>query len=263
MSTVHVDAMGLTAPGMAGWSEGREVLTGRSAYLAEEVPPSKPEMLPANERRRISPTIRLALKVAEEAVSGSSLDMHCMSSVFATCDGDTEIIDRICMALTLPERPVSPTQFHNSVHNAPAGYWAIAAHSPMPSTTVSAYRASFAAGLMEAASQLQVDGRPVLLVGYDHTAPDPLKPCVGSFPPFAVAMAMSPLATPGSRRLGLEIVHDQHESRVELDDLETLRNSNPTAVALPLLQALARDGAERIVLPHVNGLQLAVDVDAR
>ena len=39
--------------------------------------------------------------------------------------GDT--IHAVCTALTEPDYPVSPTRFSNSVHNAPAGYWSIAA----------------------------------------------------------------------------------------------------------------------------------------
>ena len=179
MKSAHVDAVGLLGPGLAGWSDAAEILAGRRAYTPADQAPGKPELLPANERRRVSSTIRLALAVAEEAMRGSRFDMQDICSVFATCDGDTETIDRICTALTLPDRPVSPTQFHNSVQNAPAGYWAIAARSPMPSSTISAYRASFAAGLMEAVAQLEVESRPVLLVAYDHTVPDPLAAAAG------------------------------------------------------------------------------------
>ena len=261
MSTVHVDALGLAGPGLASWRDGARLLAGQNGYRTGESPRCTSALLPANERRRVSSTVRLALKVAEEAMASSSLPMDGVCSVFATRDGDTEVIHRICVALAQPERPVSPTQFHNSVHNAAAGYWAIAAHSSMPSTTVSAYHASFVAGLMEAYAQLEVEARPVLLVAYDHPAPAPLAACVGSYPPFAVAMVLSPEATPQSMRLRIETVTRQPLHRMTCDALERLRSGNPAACGLPLLSALASGGAERVVLPHVNGLQLAVDVE--
>ena len=261
MKPVHVDALGLAGPGFASWRDGVCLLTDEDAYRAGESPRCVPELLPANERRRVSATVRLALKVAEEAMTHSSLPLDGVCSVFATCDGDTEIIDKICVALTQPERPVSPTQFHNSVHNAAAGYWAIAAHSPMPSTTVSAYHASFVAGLLEACVQLEVEAWPVLLVAYDHPAPAPLAACVGAYPPFAVAMVLSPEATGQSTRLRIETVSGQPVACMVNDALERLRTGNPAAGGLPLLRALASGSAARIVLPHVNGLQLAVDVE--
>ena len=40
-----------------------------------------------------------------------------------------QVIHEICEALATDEREVSPTRFHNSVHNASAGYWGIATRS--------------------------------------------------------------------------------------------------------------------------------------
>lgn len=261
MKSVHVDAVGLAGPGMASWQDSLAVLADESAYRAGESPLCTSKLLPANERRRVPLSARLALQVAEEAMAQSSLDIGSVCSVFATCHGDTEIINRICVALTEPGRPVSPTQFHNSVHNAAAGYWAIAAHSPMPSTTVCAYHASFVAGLMEAVAQLQVEVRPVLLVAYDYPAPDPLAALVGAFAPFAVAMVLSPDATPRSTPLRIATVSRQPVQGMICGELERLRVSNPAACGLPLLRVLAAGTPGRVILPHVNGLQLAVDVE--
>jgi Beta-ketoacyl synthase, N-terminal domain len=261
MKPVHVDAVGLAGPGMASWQDSLAVFADESAYRAGESPQFTSRLLPANERRRASSTVRLALQVAEEAMAQSSLAIDSVCSVFATCHGDTEIINRICIALTEPGRPVSPTQFHNSVHNAAAGYWAIAAHSPMPSTTVCAYHASFVAGLMEAVAQLQVEVRPVLLVAYDYPVPEPLAAAVGAYAPFAVALVLRPDATPGSTRLHIETVSRQPVQGMKCGQLERLRVSNPAACALPLLRALATGASGRVILPHINGLQLAVDVE--
>ncbi len=262
MTTAHVDAMGLAGPGMASWKDSIAALAHESAYRAGESPGWESKLLPANERRRVSATVRLALQVAEEAMAQSSLAMDSVCSVFATCHGDTEIINRICVALTEPQRPVSPTQFHNSVHNAAAGYWAIAAHSPMPSTTVCAGNATFAAGLMEAVAQLQVEATPVLLVAYDYPPPEPLAASAGTYPPFAVAMVLRPDATARSAPLRLATVSGQPVQGMNCKELEELRVSNPAACGLPLLRLLATGISGRVILPHVDGLQLAVDVEA-
>jgi hypothetical protein len=261
MSVVHVEALGLAGPGMADWPSSIEMLADEGRYRRGEIPPCTSQWLPANERRRVSATVRLALKVAEEAMVRSGVDIQSVCSVFATCHGDTEIMDKICVALTQPERPVSPTQFHNSVHNAAAGYWAIAARSPMPSTTVCAYGASFVAGLMEACAQIQMQARPVLLVAYDHPIPEPLAACAGSYPPFAVAMLLCPEASAQSTRLHMQMANGQPLEPMVNADLESLRLANPAAGALPLLRTLATGSGGRVVLPHVHGLQLAVQVE--
>src|SRR3546814_10360262 len=80
-----------------------------------------------------------------------------LATVFAGSDADMAILQRISAALATPERIVSPTDFHNSVHNAAAGYWGIGTGSRAPSTTLAGYDASFALGLLEAG--LQVVGR--------------------------------------------------------------------------------------------------------
>jgi hypothetical protein len=261
VTPVYLDAVGLAGPGLVSWRDSLAVLADESAYRVGESSRCASKLLPANERRRVSATVRLALQVAEEAMAQSSLAMDSVCSVFATCHGDVEIINSICVALTEPQRSVSPTQFHNSVHNAAAGYWAIAAHSPMPSTTVCACQASFVAGLMEAVAQLQVEARPVLLVAYDYPAPEPLAASVGAYPPFAVAMVLRPDPTPRSTRLALQTVSGQPVQGMHCGALEGLRVSNPAACGLPLLRLLATGASGRVILPHVNGLQLAVEVE--
>ncbi|MET0042628.1 MAG: beta-ketoacyl synthase chain length factor, partial [Candidatus Thiodiazotropha sp. 6PLUC3] len=80
-------------------------------------------------------TIKIALQAAEEALRDYS-DSEGVLSVFSSSEGDLDIIDQICLALSQEDRPVSPTQFHNSVHNAPAGYWSIGSGSHQGSTSL-------------------------------------------------------------------------------------------------------------------------------
>src|SRR6185436_6052055 len=96
------------------------------------------------------------------------------------------------------EREISPTRFHNSVHNAAAGYWSIATRSREPSTSLCCYDASFAAGLLESAAQVASDPRQVALISYDEPYPEPLHATRPIASEFGVALILSPEETGGS-----------------------------------------------------------------
>jgi len=87
-----------------------------------------------------------------------------------------------CKTLASDDRSISPTRFHNSVHNAPAGYWGIASGAMTPATVLCAHDASFGAGLLEALTQLAVDGSlgfergGTLLIAYDMPIPSRCTP---------------------------------------------------------------------------------------
>ena len=90
-----------------------------------------------------------------------------MAMVFAASGGDGETVHEILSVLATAQREVSPTRFHNSVHNAPSGYWAVATGSRAPSTSLCAFDDSFAAGMLEAAVQATVQDCPITLIAYD------------------------------------------------------------------------------------------------
>src|SRR3546814_2131149 len=82
--------------------------------------------------------------------------------------------DLLCTTLASDARALSPTRFHNSVHNAAAGYWTIGTGCHAPSTAISSFDASFAQGLLEALVQLRTGAQAVLLVAYDAPSAGPL-----------------------------------------------------------------------------------------
>jgi hypothetical protein len=252
MNEIHISGIGLAAPGLAGWEEGQRCLAGETDYEATPLPRLTPEILPPNERRRTSPIMRLALAVAYEAAQ--------LASVFASASGDMEIIHAICETLASSDPAISPTQFHNSVHNAPAGYWSIASKSRAPSTSLSAFDASFAAGLMEAATQVGLEGGSVLLAAYDVPPPFPISEARPVREPFGCALVLTQEASAASSAcLTLELVKDQEETVLDHAGLEALRRDNPAARALPLLKALAEGATARLVLPYLPGRQLLVE----
>src|SRR3546814_15018794 len=89
------------------------------------------------------------------------------------------ILQRSSAALATPERIVSPTDFHNSVHNAAAGYWGIGTGSRAPSTTLAGYDAAFALGLLESGLQVVGDRRAVLPVVFDELGRASVRASVG------------------------------------------------------------------------------------
>lgn len=259
---VTICGTGLVAPGLPDWQLGRAVLRGQSPYEADEVPVFDAGLLPPNERRRATYTVRLALRVAQEAMASAPISTPAeLCSVFACSGGDTEGLDRICSALTLPGKPVSPNLFHNSVHNAPAGYWAIAAGSTAPSTSLSAYDSTFAAGLLDAFSLVAAMNQVALLVAYDMRPPEPLFPFRPLVAPFAVALVVCPAAMEHKGvRLRMTIASDRQEDRMPEHGLERLRAGNPAARSLPMLAAIARGGERTVVLPYLPESQLVVEL---
>src|SRR6185295_9338734 len=172
--TLYVNGIGTLGPGLADWAGSRAVLAGKSpSYDAVPTEPSA-SLLPPNERRRSSESVRWALHVAQEAMQQAEADAREVATVFASSDGETGVLDRLCTALATPQRAISPTLFHHSVHNAAAGYWSIATRSQQSSTALCCYDASFCAGLLEAAAFASVEKKFVLLVAYDLPPPRPL-----------------------------------------------------------------------------------------
>lgn len=254
-------AIGLSMPGLSDWTSAVPVLRGEQAYVFAPLVPTPSNLLPPNERRRAPLAVRLAFAAAEDAMRNGALDPTQWATVFASSDADTPIIHRIAASLAEPARVVSPTDFHNCVHNAAAGYWSIAAQCRLPSTSLSAWDASFAAGLVEAATFALVEALPVLLLAYDIPPPEPLFATRPIAQPAAVAFALRKpdSGLPVLASLTLKLEGDAVKSRCEAAGLEALRVANPAARALPLLIALARGEAATLHLPAVRG-RLAVSV---
>ena len=220
------------------------MLAGAAAFEPSAVQRPAISLLPPAERRRCAPSVAWALAVAQEAVAGSGLDAGAFGVVFVSSDGDGDIVHRLCSALATPAAAVSPTDFHNSVHNAATGYWSIGAHSQAASTALCAYDASFAAGLLEAACQIATEQRPVLLVAVDLPYPAPLARLRPVRHGLAVALALAPGA-------GLEIsLEDGAPSGLPAALREF--GGNASAACLPLLAALARREEARVRLPFAE-----------
>jgi hypothetical protein len=252
---IGVEAVELRGSGLASWSLGRAVLAGIEQHAAAPVTLEPPAQLSPAERRRAIPSVKLALAVAAGAVEQSGLDARTLPAVFASSGADGDTISAILAALAIPAREVSPTRFHNSVHNAPSGYWGIAVQSQEAVTSLSAYEASFAAGLLEAGVQAVSCGRPILLVAYDLPYPEPLDSARRIAASFGVAFVLSSVAsatTIAELLIRISASPAGEVSHCSDQGLEALRCGNPAARSLPLLVMLAARsaGTVRLDLPY-------------
>ena len=257
-----VEGIGLLGPGLDGWLVGRSVLAGEAAYVAAPTNLRASDMLPPAERRRAGVPIKLALTVGQEAFLQAGRETKTASTVFTSSGGDNDNVHAINGILATAPREVSPTRFHNSVHNAAAGYWCIAAGSHEPSTSLCAHDASFAAGLLESATQVTVDDAVVALVAYDHPYPEPLN----TVRPITAAFGMALILTPRKTEKSLASIEvdfisgNTRETTMQDAGLEVLRRGVPAARCLPLLAALASGKAVQISIPYFdeNHLDLRV-----
>ena len=257
-----VESAAILAPGLTGWAESRAVLADEKNYVASPLAPPVADLLPAVERRRTGSMVKLALAVGHQALACAGRPVDSVATVFVSSGGDGDVINDICLTLAGSDRQVSPTRFHNSVHNAPSGYWGIATHAHHPSTSLCGFDWSFTIGLMEAAAQIQVEREEVLLVAYDAPYPEPIGSVRRLVEPFGVALLFTRDRT--ARTMAeMELTMDaspQEISRMNDVALERLRTGNPCARALPLLAALAGAKRQQVTLERNAGQTISISV---
>lgn len=253
MGPVYIQGIGIYGRGMVGWDQARAVLAGEAGWCDEDPPKLNPAILPAATRRRTGDYIRLGVEVAREAVERAAVAGSSLASVFATADADGAIAHAICQAVAQPEPMVSPTQFHNSVANAPAGYWSQAVQCFEPSTSIAGWDGAFVTGLLEACIQMATEDRDVLLVSHDVPFPEPLHQVRTIEGNFGVAMVLARQPTANTlAALAFELNTGDTVTTLEDAALERLRLGNPAARVLPLLQAIVRGGEQTVNLEYVG-----------
>ena len=255
-----IEGIGFLSPGLNDWPAARAVLRGEAAYTAAASVLPAPSILPAAERRRASRVVKLTLAIGLEAAAHAEADISQLATVFTASGADGHNCHALCEQLASDDRQISPTRFHNSVHNAAAGYWGIATGAMAPCQVICAYDASFGAGLIDALGQVVLDRQPTLLIAYDSEYPEPLF----AKRPVPDVAGVSLLLTPerSERSLASITVTPASTAAEPIGDnaLEALRVSIPALRALPLLQKLARGEAGQVCLDYLPPMQLQVDI---
>lgn len=261
---LYIDGVALWSPRLPGWERARRILAGQESAPTEDAPRPAPELLPPTERRRAPDTVALAVDAGSRACAAAGRDPAALACVFSSMHGDLAITDYMCSTLANDPKLVSPTKFHNSVHNAAAGYWSIGTGCTRPYTSLSAGDQSFGAGLLETCVQALASGEAVLLVAYDIDARGALAPVAASANKLSVGLVVSPVRserTVAEFDWALLAGEDQMVSQARAENAAFVAG-NSTEFCLPLMEALALPGAHEILClaTPTLGMQLRLRV---
>lgn len=256
---IGIEGIGAWAPELPDWQSAQRLFVHNAPVHATAARPAAAVLAPG-ERRRAPESVLIAVEAAQQACAMARRDPRDLSHVFASAYGDIGINDYLCATLARAPFDVSPTKFHNSVHNAPAGYWAIASACMRASTAVSAGAASFGAGLLETAVRACDESEPVLLVASDVAARGPLADVVTSRSAFAAAFVLAPCSATSAAILRLSTGNGTPPLAPVPPLLHASHAGNPAAASLPLLAALARRGSGALAIAAAPSLYLNVEI---
>ncbi|HEV7606659.1 MAG TPA: beta-ketoacyl synthase chain length factor [Steroidobacteraceae bacterium] len=246
---LFIDGIALWSQQLPGWERARRILSGIEPAPLEPAPRPTPALLPPAERRRAPDTVSVAIAAGVEACAAAGREASSLPSVFTSTHGDLAITDYMCAMLASDPALLSPTKFHNSVHNAAAGYWSIATGSTRAYTAITAGAYSFGAGLLETCVQVIAGKEAVLLVAYDIDARGPLSSMVSSRHTLSAGFVIAPGRSPHTVAefdLRLDAATNVTESRARPDNA-ALVAGNAIESCLPFMEALAVAGTRELV----------------
>ena len=260
---VAIEGVAFWASRLPGWDLAQAVIRGEQP--APEAPSARPSptLLAPTERRRAPDTVAVALEVAGRACEAAGRKPSDLPSVFASTHGDTAISDYMCATLAGTPTLISPIKFHNSVHNAAAGYWSIGTSSLAPYTAISAYQYTFGAGLLEAATQVVCENRAVLYVVFDIESKGALATMAASRGLFGAALVLAPVAHNQQHRkmiLTTETVASLAPTPAR-SGAASLVSDNAMAPCMPLFEVLAYSSPRTIRLCLSRTAALNVQVN--
>jgi Beta-ketoacyl synthase, N-terminal domain len=239
---VAIEGIAFWATQLPGWDIARGVIRGEQIAPSAAAARPAATLLPPTERRRAPDTVALALEVGARACEAAGRAPAELPSVFASTHGDLAISDYMCTTLVNTPTLLSPTKFHNSVHNAAAGYWSIGTHSYLPYTAISASRYTFASGLLEAVTQATCGGAPVLYVAFDIEAKGALATMAPSSGLLGVALVLARARQEVRCRLDLQVAAtDAVRMTPARSPAAELVGGNALAPCLPFFEALAHE----------------------
>lgn len=257
--TCYIQAIEVCTPGMMNWQAAEDIFLGHKIYQKDEQPVPHNTILPARENRRASSTIHLSLHIAEKLQQQANMQPNEWRSVLASSDGDMDIFHSLSQSLSQEEPSVSPTLFHQSLHNSAAGYLHIAMQSQQASVSISAGNDTFSSGLLTAMIDLCTSRFPVLFVAYNMTSPMPVHNHHPIITWFGSGFIFTPEKTAASiAKITCSLIDKQDET---VSSLNELRLSNPIARSLPLLEHMARQSREPVYLNYLDQQSLKIEIE--
>jgi hypothetical protein len=260
-TNVTVQGVAFWSSRLPDWDTARAVIRGeRVAPQAVALRPA-PTLLAPTERRRAPDTVAVALEVAARACAAAGCNPAELPSVFASTHGDLAISDYMCTTLVKTPTLISPIKFHNSVHNAAAGYWSIGTGSYATYTAISAFNHTFATGLLEAVTQALCERKSVLYVAFDIEAKGALASVAPSRGLLGTALILSSASdSPGLAKLALSVESVQAFTQAS-SAAAPLVQDNALAPCLPFFEALASSSPQSVLLGLNKHLALRVQMN--
>ncbi len=257
---ISVLGLGVWGPGFTNWEALQTIFAGTKSDVEFTAP--KPTKMPANERRRAPLQVKLAVETSSQACNMAGLPADELLNVFGSGIGDTDTTDYMCRTLLSEEKLLSPTRFHNSVHNAAAGYWTISSNCMQAANSIAAFELTVPLCLIEASIQANQENKPVLVTLFDT----PVAPIIRAMLPcdqaFSCALVIVPAAHPffeKGQKLSL-LIEEKFSSWPDLPYpiLQNLYTHNFSARALALLALLNSNEESEITFPFAKTRRLRI-----
>lgn len=259
MTKIWLQSVSLFGPGFLGWPQSKEILKNISEYNKATIPAIESRFLSANNKRRTSPHMQIAIQAADHALSSANVDETSIELIFTSSEGDMDVAEDNLQALAHKEKEISPQKFQNVILNAAAGHLGIFMKNHSGSTTVSGENNVFCVGLLQTYSTLLDGKKNALLVAYDAPSQMPYMPKEQPF--FSVGLVFDKDPNENSLAgLNLKLLETTKVSKSQVSELEKLRSSTASAACLPLLTALANRQCEPIELYYSKELILEVQL---
>ena len=238
MRPVYVRGIGFFSPGF------RDVRAWCRGDPDPDAGTPKASLLAGPLRRRASLLTRIGVDVLQQAIAGAGCDPETTVSVWGTAHGEHSMAVALLAMMRRREGKLSPTQFHNSVHNTASGYASIATANGSASTTLTGGPELVFSAFLEAWCHLEAGAGDVALVLADEPLEGPFEgreACA----PLAIAFCLSArkegaLAVLSGLRRDAVAPEKRHESfgglyvSAALPLLERIAMGRPGTIALEL-----------------------------
>ena len=203
----YLRGVGLWTPAYANLQAW--VAAGMPAEFSGGDPPASAarpsaELLHPRLRRRTSVLTRATVTALEAATQQGGATLDDVRLVLVSSFGEIQTTVDLLAQLGESQGPVSPTKFHNSVHNTATGYMSIASGNHREATALAGGPHNLEIGALELLAGLRIDGGDAVLLIAEERIPSPFDRADGD-PTFAVAL-----------HFGVEPARLRHPSSLDL-----------------------------------------------